>query len=113
MHDFVLSTTFVILQNVPGKKGKNDSGVFICINMWGNFREEKCQEDLGLFRGVLRHFHQYFVAVSFIGGGNRSTWRKPPTFHKSLTNTTSGLWDKFHLILLVYPSGAPEFIPGF
>jgi hypothetical protein len=21
------------------------------------------------------------VAVSFIGGGNRSTWRKPPTCH--------------------------------
>jgi len=26
------------------------------------------------------------VSVSFIGGGNQSTWRKPPTCHKSLTN---------------------------
>jgi len=26
------------------------------------------------------------VAVSFIGGGTRSTWRKPPTYRKSLTN---------------------------
>jgi hypothetical protein len=26
------------------------------------------------------------VAVSFIVGGNRSTWRKPPTCCKSLTN---------------------------
>jgi hypothetical protein len=26
------------------------------------------------------------VAVTFIDGGNRSTWRKPPTCHKSLTN---------------------------
>jgi len=26
------------------------------------------------------------VVVSFIGGGNRSTWRKPPTCRKSLTN---------------------------
>jgi len=26
------------------------------------------------------------VAVSFIGGGNRSTWRKPPTSRKSLNN---------------------------
>jgi len=26
------------------------------------------------------------VAVSFIGVGNRSTSRKPPTCHKSLTN---------------------------
>jgi hypothetical protein len=32
--------------------------------------------------GISRHFQQYFgyvVAVSFIGGGDRSTWRKPPT----------------------------------
>ena len=38
---------------------------------------------------VQRHFQQYFsyiVAVSFIGGGNQSTQRKPPTCHKSLTN---------------------------
>jgi len=26
------------------------------------------------------------MAVSFIGGGKRSTWRKPQTCHKSLTN---------------------------
>jgi hypothetical protein len=39
--------------------------------------------------GVLRHFQQYFcymVVVSFIGGGNRGTERKPPTCLKSLTN---------------------------
>ena len=38
--------------------------------------------------GVQRHFQQhcsYFIAVSFIEG-NRSTWRKPPTCHKSLKN---------------------------
>jgi hypothetical protein len=49
-----------------------------------------CTENLGR-RGycVQRHFQQYFsyiVAISFIGGGNESTWRKPPTCHKSLTN---------------------------
>jgi hypothetical protein len=35
------------------------------------------------------YFQQYFshiVAISFIGGGNRSTQRKPPTCRKSLTN---------------------------
>ena len=35
------------------------------------------------------HFQQYFsyiVAVSFIGGGNQSTQRKPPNYRKSLTN---------------------------
>jgi len=39
--------------------------------------------------GVQRHFQQYFsyiVTVSFIGGWNRSTRRKPPTCHKSLIN---------------------------
>jgi len=38
--------------------------------------------------GVKRYFQQYFsyiVAVSFIGDGNRSTRRKPPTCRKSLT----------------------------
>jgi hypothetical protein len=32
--------------------------------------------------GVSRHFQQYFnyiVAICFIGGGNRSARRKPPT----------------------------------
>ena len=39
--------------------------------------------------GVQRHFEQHFsyiVVVSFIGGGNRSIRRKPPTYRKSLTN---------------------------
>jgi len=31
----------------------------------------------------------YIVAVSFIGGGNRRTRRKPRTCHKSLTNFIS------------------------
>jgi hypothetical protein len=47
---------------------------------------------LGLGLWYLTHFQQYFsyiVAVSFIGGGNRSTRRKPSTCHKSLTNFIS------------------------
>ena len=38
----------------------------------------------GLAYGFQPHFQQYFsyiVAVSFIGGGNRSTRRKHPTSH--------------------------------
>ena len=40
--------------------------------------------DIGVWygNGVKRRFQQYFsyiVAISFIGGGNRSTRRKPPT----------------------------------
>jgi hypothetical protein len=45
-----------------------------------------------LFFGVYRHVQQYIsyiVAVSFIGGGNRSTRRIPPTCRKSLTNILS------------------------
>jgi len=49
---------------------------------------ETCKRlTLILVYGVSRHFQQYFnyiVAVSFIGWGNRSTWRKPPTIRKSL-----------------------------
>jgi len=44
---------------------------------------------VGWFYGDKRHFQQYFsyiVAVSFIGGGNRSTQRKPPICHSSMTN---------------------------
>jgi hypothetical protein len=40
-----------------------------------------------LIYGVLHHFQQYFsyiVAVSFISGGNRSTWKKTHTCSKSL-----------------------------
>jgi hypothetical protein len=36
-----------------------------------------------------KYYQQYFsyiVAVGFIGEGNRSTRRKPPICHKSLTN---------------------------
>jgi len=31
------------------------------------------------------HYFSYVVVVSFIGGGNRSTRRKPPNWRKSLT----------------------------
>ena len=42
-----------------------------------------------LVDGVKLHFQQYFsyiVAASFICGGNRRTWIKPPACLKSLTN---------------------------
>ena len=43
----------------------------------------------GFVYGVECHFQQYFsyiVAISFIGGGNWSTEKKPQTCRKSLTN---------------------------
>ena len=58
---------------------------------------------LGLWDyGVLRHFQQYFsciVVVSFIGGGNQSTWRKPPTCRKSLTNFITYVVPRVHLAM--------------
>jgi hypothetical protein len=39
-----------------------------------------------VFNATFNNIFSYIVVVSFIGGGNRSTWRKPPTCHKSLTN---------------------------
>jgi hypothetical protein len=43
---------------------------------------------LGRFMALtsLSTIFQFIVAVSFIGGGNLSTWRKPLTCHKSRTN---------------------------
>ena len=46
------------------------------------------QPQVGLVYGVLCHFQQYFI-----GGGNRSTRRKPPTCCKSVT-------DKLYHIML-------------
>jgi hypothetical protein len=42
---------------------------------------------------ILRHIKQYviyLVVVSFIGGGNQSTWRKPPTCCTKYTSTWTG-----------------------
>jgi hypothetical protein len=53
------------------------------------FVEAYCFIILGFWFIYIIVFQQYFsfiVAVSFIGGGNRSTRRKPPTCRRSLTN---------------------------
>jgi hypothetical protein len=50
---------------------------------------ELSYNDDNVGNGVERHFQQYFsyiLAISFIGGGNWNTQRKPPTCRKSLTN---------------------------
>ena len=39
-----------------------------------------------VFNATFQQYFSYVVAVSFIGGGNRSTRRKPPTCRRSLTN---------------------------
>jgi len=37
-----------------------------------------------VFTATFNNVSVFIVTVSFIGYGNRSTWRKPPTCHKSL-----------------------------
>ena len=39
-----------------------------------------------VFNTTLSNISVISWATSFIGGGNQSTWRKPPTCRKSLTN---------------------------
>ena len=60
------------------------------IRYINTLKTEKCKYFMlvYLFDGVKRHCQQYLiyiVAVSFIGGGNRRTRRKPPTCRKSQT----------------------------
>ena len=59
-----------------------------------------------LFDGVSRHFQQYFsyiMTVSFIGGGNQRTQRKPPTCRKSLKNLSH------NVVLIEYTSPWSRF----
>ena len=43
---------------------------------------------MNMIMGIYHNFQQYFsyiMAVSIIGEGDRSTWRKPQTYSKTLT----------------------------
>jgi len=54
---------------------------------------------LGLVLYCLTYFQDYFnyiVAVSFIGCGNQSIWRKPPTCCKSLTTLSHNVVSSTH-----------------
>ena len=52
------------------------------------FREKTVKENTYKWVRVriLQQYFSYIVAVSFIGGGNHNTQRKPPTCRMSLTN---------------------------
>ena len=75
----------------------NLSKNMICnvIQLYFSFANKFTNKMPRMYRGggkgydVTHNFQQYFsyfVAVSFIGGGNRSTHRKPPNCCKSTTN---------------------------
>ena len=61
-----------------------------------------------VFNVTFNHMQLYYRAVSFIGGGNGSTWRNQLTSHKSLTNFITSCcikhtspWAGFKLTILV------------
>jgi hypothetical protein len=39
-----------------------------------------------VFNATFNNISVIYRGSHFIGGGNQSTWRKPPTCHESLTN---------------------------
>ena len=55
------------------------------INSEHSFSNTKAasNEGLGLWLWCFQQYFSYFVPVSFIGGGNRSTRRKSATYRKS------------------------------
>ena len=50
-----------------------------------------------VFNATFNNYFRYIVAVSFIGGGNRSIRRKPSTCHKSLTKLYPIMLYRAHL----------------
>ena len=59
----------------------------VTSDQYFNYIHDKIVFDLWCFMPLSTIFQlTYIFGVSFIGGGNRITWRKPPTCHKSLTN---------------------------
>jgi hypothetical protein len=71
-----------------GRRGHDQMVVgFKATYVISDYHHWRCELVVGLW--CLTSFQQYFsniVEVSFIGGGNLSTWRKPLNCHKSLTN---------------------------
>ena len=48
-----------------------------------------------VFNATFNNNFSYIVAISFIGGGNPSTWRKPPTCCKPQTNAITKCFIKY------------------
>ena len=80
-----------ICNTIPNSQCNNMNGSYKCncVSGYEKLTNGNCQGRLLLPLSLLCHFQQYFsyiVAVSFIGGRNRRTQRKPSTCRKSLTN---------------------------
>jgi hypothetical protein len=90
---FMVRIERLSLNNIPiSQMMRNKEPISRCVYL--NIYQMNCVFDdttnrLVWFYSVERHFQQYFsyiVAVSFIGGRNQRTVRKPPACHKSLRN---------------------------
>jgi hypothetical protein len=76
---FIRSSYFVFFYKVLKRSSIN----FVFL-----FREKTVKENTykGVRVRILQQYFSYIVVVSFIGGGNHNTQRKPPTCRMSLTN---------------------------
>ena len=57
-----------------------------CCSIQNHYLDSK-RVSVMVFNAAFNNIYNYIVAVSFIGGGNRSTQRKPPICCKSLTHS--------------------------
>ena len=75
---FLLLSDVPIVASVSGLSIRYyPSFIYTCLNLFS------C---LMVLNVTFNSISSYIVAVSFIGGGNRRTRKKPPTCRKSLTN---------------------------
>jgi hypothetical protein len=90
--------------------------IILNINVWLVSNEHLKMEKGGIVLGLFKAFCQiHYCSVtnlyilrmhrtlfSFIGGGNRSTWRKPPTCRKLLTNYYKNVYyNILHKLIMV------------
>ena len=64
--------------------------IILSINIQREINSLNERPDVGLgvmvFNNIFKQYFSYIMEDSFIGRGNRSTWRKPQTCSKSLTH---------------------------
>ena len=85
MHDGIYSE----LQNTHGLVYNTFLTIFQGSGIWLYHFYFSIRVRVMVFKRHFQQYLSYIVAVSFIGGGNRSTRRTPPTCLKSLTNFIS------------------------
>ena len=80
---------------------------FVCLMVFNNSIQSVWLVGFMVFNATLNTISAISWRVSFIGGGNRSTRRKPPTCRKSLTNFIT-----YNVVLLALSGGRTHNISG-